>query len=110
MSDAIMGGTKTVKEEPREGVKRAIAISGGGPTLGIAIGALEALQTEGIQFDVYSFACIGSWVVCIYLSKDGTESKAGIEHLKKVYQENFRQDEVFRSYPFASFFQPDIEH
>jgi len=105
-----MGCTKTVKKEPREEVKRAIAISGGGPTLGIAIGALESLQTEGIQFDVYSCACIGSWVVCIYLSKDGTESKAGIEHLKKVYQENFRPDEVYKSYPFASFFQPDIKH
>ena len=91
-------------------IKRALAISGGGPTLGIAIGALEALQENGIRFDVYSCACIGSWVACIYLSKDGTESKAGIDHLKKIYQESFRPDDVYSSYPFAYFFQPDITH
>ena len=88
--------------------KRAIAISGGGPTLGIAIGALEALQQKGIHFNVYSCACIGSWVACIYLSKDGAESKTGIEHLKKVYRESFRPDDVYAGYPFAYFFQPDI--
>lgn len=42
--------------------KRAIALGGGGPVAGFLIGALEALETQGIAFDVWSLSCIGAWV------------------------------------------------
>ena len=101
-------GEHAGKEEGK--IKRAIAISGGGPTVGIAIGALKALQKENIQFDVYTCACIGSWAACIYLSKTGKESEEGIQHLTEVYENSFRNDKLYESYPFADFFQFDPWH
>ena len=49
-------------------VKRAIALSGGGPLVGIHVGAVKALIEKEIDFDVWSCDCIGSWVACVYNS------------------------------------------
>jgi predicted acylesterase/phospholipase RssA len=37
-------------------IKRAIALSGGGPVAGIEIGALKAFEESEINFDIYSCA------------------------------------------------------
>ncbi len=69
-------------------MKRAIALSGGGPVVGIEIGALKAFEQENIDFDVYSCACVGSWVGCLYNSL-----KADTDRLREV--EKFFKDEIF---------------
>ena len=48
--------------------KKALALSGGGPAVGIEIGALRAFEEKGIDFDIFSCACVGSWVGCLYNS------------------------------------------
>ena len=48
--------------------KKALALSGGGPAVGIELGALRAFEEKGIDFDIFSCACVGSWVGCLYNS------------------------------------------
>jgi predicted acylesterase/phospholipase RssA len=82
----------------KDGKKRAIALSGGGPVAGIEIGALKAFEDNGIDFDIYSCACVGSWVGCLYnsLAKDS-------DRIKKIDQffrdEIFIPDDIYESFP-----------
>jgi len=46
--------------------KRALALGGGGPAVGLSIGALNALKEAGITFDVWTCACIGAWLGVVY--------------------------------------------
>ena len=79
-------------------MKRAIALSGGGPVVGIEIGALKAFEQEKIDFDVYSCACVGSWVGCLYNSlKPDADRLRQVEDFFK--DEIFIADDVYQSFP-----------
>lgn len=79
-------------------MKRAIALSGGGPVVGIEIGALKAFEQENIDFDIYSCACVGSWVGCLYNSlSPGTGRLRQVEDFFK--DEIFIADDVYQSFP-----------
>ncbi|MCP3942142.1 MAG: patatin-like phospholipase family protein [Desulfobacteraceae bacterium] len=78
--------------------KRAIALSGGGPVAGIEIGALKAFEENKIDFDIYSCACVGSWVGCLYnsLAKDNDKIKT----LDKFFRDQiFIPDDIYESFP-----------
>ena len=80
--------------------RRAIALSGGGPAVGIEIGALKAFEEKGIAFDIFSCACVGSWVGCLYNSLP-----AGPDRLKKVeeffFDKIFIPDDIYESFPIC---------
>lgn len=97
----------------KKNVKRAIALSGGGPVAGIEIGALRAFEENGVDFDIYSCACVGSWVGCLYNSL--TNEGDRIEKLDKFFREQiFIPDDIYESYPidykvFRMNYQRDFE-
>jgi len=80
--------------------KRAIALSGGGPAVGIEIGALKAFEEKGIEFDIFSCACVGSWVGCLYNSLP-----PGPDRIKKVesffFDKIFIPDDIYESFPIC---------
>ncbi len=73
-------------------IKRAIALSGGGPPVGTQIGALKALDEFGIEFDVFTTDCIGSWTACIFNSHPADER---IKKLEEFYKVVFVPDDIF---------------
>ena len=90
------------KERP---VKRAIALAGGGPAVGISIGALRAFKKANITFDVWSCSCVGSWLGVVYNQADpGTE----VETVTQFFKNIFRPDEDYQRFPIAGVFAPDF--
>ena len=86
-------------------IKRAIALGGGGPAVGISIGALKALKKANITFDVWSCSCVGSWLGVIYNQADpGLE----VETATKFFKDIFRPDEEYARFPIARVFAPDF--
>lgn len=83
-------------------IKRAIALSGGGPPVGLQVGALKALDENNIHFDVFSTDCIGSWTAAVYKSHEET---VRIQRLEDFYRQIFVPDDVFDglSIPFDIF-------
>ncbi len=75
--------------------KRAIALSGGGPPVGTQVGALKALDEFGIEFDVFSTDCIGSWTACIFNSHPPHKR---IEKLEEFYKLCFVKDDIFEGF------------
>ncbi len=73
-------------------IKRAIALSGGGPPVGLQVGALKALDESDIKFDVFTTDCIGSWTACIYNSHGKAKR---FEKMKEFSNNCFVPDEVF---------------
>lgn len=73
-------------------IKRAIALSGGGPPVGLQVGALKALNEFDIEFDVFTTDCIGSWTACIYNSHPKAKRFAKME---QFYNACFVPDDVF---------------
>jgi predicted acylesterase/phospholipase RssA len=76
-------------------IKRAIALSGGGPPVGLQVGALKALDENEIEFDVFTTDCIGSWTACIYNSHPKTKR---FEKMKEFYNSCFVPDDVFEGF------------
>ena len=76
-------------------MKRAIALSGGGPPVGLQVGVLKALDEHRIEFDVFTTDCIGSWTACIYNSHPRAER---FEKMKAFYNACFVPDEVFEGF------------
>lgn len=80
--------------------KKALALSGGGPAVGIEIGALKAFEEKGIDFDIFSCACVGSWVGCLYNSLP-----PGPDRIKKVedffFDKIFIPDDIYESFPIC---------
>lgn len=76
-------------------MKRAIALSGGGPPVGLQLGVLKALDEHQIGFDVFTTDCIGSWTACIYNSHPKAER---FEKMKAFYSACFVPDEVFEGF------------
>lgn len=73
-------------------IKRAIALSGGGPPVGLQVGALKALDECDIEFEVFTTDCIGSWTACIYNSHHKAKRFA---KMKQFYNACFVPDDVF---------------
>jgi len=80
--------------------KKALALSGGGPAVGIEIGALQAFEEKGIDFDIFSCACVGSWVGCLYNSLP-----PGPDRIKQVedffLEKIFIPDDIYESFPIC---------
>ncbi|KQC11556.1 MAG: hypothetical protein APR62_09580 [Smithella sp. SDB] len=80
--------------------KKALALSGGGPAVGIEIGALKAFEEKGIDFDIFSCACVGSWVGCLYNSLSPEPDR-----MKKVedffFDKIFIPDDIYESFPIC---------
>lgn len=76
-------------------IKRAMALSGGGPPVGLQVGALKALQENGIEFDVFTTDCIGSWTACIYNSQPKAKRFA---KMKEFYNACFVPDDIFEGF------------
>jgi len=91
-----------VAERP---IKRAIALAGGGPAVGLSLGALKALKRAGITFDVWSCSCVGSWVGVVYNQADpGRE----VETVTQFFKDIFRPDDEYARFPIAGVFAPDF--
>lgn len=90
------------------GPKRAICLAGGGPVVGLHIGALEGLKRNGIDFgnsrSIWALSCIGAWVGIVYnQAKKGSE----IETTYNFFHDVFRDDKSFQSFPTNTIFAPD---
>ncbi|MEI6559341.1 MAG: patatin-like phospholipase family protein [Rhodospirillaceae bacterium] len=87
-------------------IKRAIALAGGGPTVGLSIGSLKSLRRAGIEFEVWSCACIGAWLGVVYNQADpGREVEQSIEFFRNI----FRPDAEYARFPIAGVFAPDFQ-
>jgi hypothetical protein len=88
-------------------IKRAICLAGGGPAVGLSIGALERLHREpGIRFDVWSLACIGAWLGIVWnQAEPGKEAETSVDFFRGI----FRPDDVYDKFPIAAAFAPDFE-
>ena len=88
--------------------KRAICLGGGGPAVGLHIGALDSLKVHGIEFGnergVWALSCIGAWAGVLY-----NQAKAGreIEETYRFFEGIFRDDRSFSSFPTNTVFAPD---
>ena len=87
-------------------VKRALALAGGGPAVGLSIGALEAFEKRGITFDVWSCACIGSWLAVAY---NQAPKGHGLAAALKFFRTIFRPDDEYARFPIAGVFAPDFQ-
>jgi hypothetical protein len=89
------------------GKKRALTLAGGGPTVGIGLGVLQALEDfPEITFDVWSLSCVGAWLGCLYhASPDRTKKLAYVKGLMEGF---FRPDEVYDKFPCPTVFLPDF--
>lgn len=84
--------------------KRALALGGGGPAVGLSLGALKAFEEKHFRFDVWTCACIGAWVAVTYNQADrGKEFETSYNFFRTV----FRPDEEYARFPVASAFAPD---
>lgn len=83
-------------EEQRK--KRALVLSGGGPVVGIELGALRAFEEKNIDFDIYSCACVGSWVGCLYNSLPANNER--LQKVKTFFRDKiFIPDDIYESFP-----------
>jgi predicted acylesterase/phospholipase RssA len=112
-SAAIAALEDIAKTAPSEAVKsnvpkRAICLGGGGPAVGLHIGALEALKDRHVDFgnerSVWALSCIGAWVGVIYnQAAKGQE----IETTYNFFHDIFRDNKSFESFPTNTIFAPD---
>lgn len=86
-------------------MKRAITLAGGGPAVGLSLGALKYLVAEKkMQFDVWAMSCIGAWLGVVWNQCDqGRE----YEQSKAFFEGVFRDDRTYSKFPIATIFAPD---
>ncbi|HLO75178.1 MAG TPA: patatin-like phospholipase family protein [Magnetospirillum sp.] len=86
-------------------VKRAIALAGGGPAVGLSIGSLKRLHEEpDIRFDVWTLSCIGAWLGIVWnQAEPGREVETSVDFFRGI----FRPDDVYDKFPIAAAFAPD---
>jgi predicted acylesterase/phospholipase RssA len=85
-------------------VKRAIVLGGGGPAVGLALGALRKLEAASIDFDVITGASVGSWLATVWaLAPQGGRYNAAHEFFRRV----FRPAEHYDRFPVPPMFVPD---
>lgn len=87
-------------------LKRAIALAGGGPAVGLSIGALKRLHEEpDISFEVWTLSCIGAWLGIVWnQAEPGTEVETSVDFFRGI----FRPDPVYDKFPIAAAFAPDL--
>lgn len=91
--------------EAKGRIRRAIALGGGGPAVGLGLGALKRLQEAGLTFDVWSLSCIGAWLGCIYhAAPKGT----GIDTAERFFHAVGRPDRLYSKFPVPTPFAPDF--
>ncbi len=91
--------------ERNDGIRRAIALGGGGPAVGLGLGALKRLQEAGLTFDVWSLSCIGAWLGCVYhAAPKGT----GIETAETFFRAVGRPDQIYNNFPIPTPFASDF--
>lgn len=88
--------------------KRVLALSGGGPGSGLEIGAMRAFEEAGINFDVVTSDCIGSWVAAIYYGVpqnqlDQLQLKRW-QWVAKCFEGFFVPDDIYKSFPIMQGF------
>ncbi|NFV79099.1 patatin-like phospholipase family protein [Magnetospirillum aberrantis] len=85
--------------------KRAIALAGGGPAVGLSIGSLKRLHEEpDLRFDVWTLSCIGAWLGIVWnQAEPGQEVDTSIDFFRGI----FRPDDVYDRFPIAAAFAPD---
>jgi predicted acylesterase/phospholipase RssA len=108
MSPGDKSDTSGATNNGGSSTKRAICLAGGGPAVGLHIGALEGLKDRGIDFgndrSVWALSCIGAWVGVVYnQAKEGRE----IEETYNFFYDVFRDDKSFQSFPTNTVFAPD---
>ena len=87
-------------------VKRAICLAGGGPAVGLSIGALKRLEQEpDIQFDVVSTACIGAWLAVTYYQAPAGK---GLESTLGFFDRVFQPERTYSRFPVATVFAPNF--
>jgi predicted acylesterase/phospholipase RssA len=88
-------------------LKRAIALAGGGPAVGLSLGTLKRLHQEpDIRFDVWTLSCIGAWLGIVWNQADpGSEAETSEQFFRGI----FRPDDVYERFPVAAAFAPDFE-
>ena len=87
-------------------MKRAIVLSGGGPAVGLSLGALQRLDEDAdIRFDVWSTSCIGSWLAVLY---NQAPMGHGTEAATAFFRRVFQPDDVYARYPVAHIFAPNL--
>lgn len=87
-------------------VKRAIALAGGGPAVGLSIGALKRLEEEpDITFDVVSTACIGAWLAVTYYQAPKGQ---GLAATQKFFRQVFQPEDTYSRFPVAPVFAPNF--
>ena len=88
-------------------IKRAICLAGGGPAVGLSLGALERIGKEGdIDFQVWSLACIGAWLGIVWNQAEPGQAAATAT---SFFRGIFRPDDVYDRFPVAAAFAPDFE-
>ncbi len=88
-------------------MKRAIALSGGGPAVGLSIGTLKRLSEEkDFKFDVWSTACVGAWLAIIYNQADPGKE---IEQTEAFFRTVFTSDNSYAQFPVATIFAPNYQ-
>ncbi|MEO5359489.1 MAG: patatin-like phospholipase family protein [Nitrospirota bacterium] len=87
-------------------VKRLIALGGGGPAVGLALGVLKRMsECQDIRFDVWTTACAGAWLGMAYnVAPEGKE----YENALRFCQNNMRPDNLNASFPIPAQFVPDF--
>ncbi len=87
-------------------MKRAIALAGGGPAVGLSLGALKRLHQEpDIRFDVWTLSCIGAWLGIVWnQAAPGTEAETADSFFRRI----FRRDDIYDRFPIAAAFAPDF--
>jgi predicted acylesterase/phospholipase RssA len=97
--------------------RRALALGGGGPAVGISLGFLLALEQwnqqqdddgqpeRKIEFPVWATGCVGGWLACLYhlCAKPGQASQ--VEKQIRVF---FREPDMYKHFPCPTTFTPDI--
>lgn len=107
-------------EELKRRKRRAITLAGGGPTVGLSIGALRRLAREPeLDFDVWALSCIGAWLGIVYHQADGDATiralptverrLAQVKVCEDFFRRVFRPDDVYDLYPTATVFPVDFQ-
>src|SRR5262245_4369945 len=86
--------------------KRAIALGGGGPLVGVHLGVLRRFAEAGLTFDTWALSCIGAWAGVIYNAAEGDPVQKA-QHAHKYFRQVFRDDAGYASFPLNTAFPPD---
>jgi len=91
-------------------IKRAISLAGGGPAVGLSLGALKKLCVEEkIEFDVYTTACIGAWVATTFNMGHKAPVDQRYETSLNFFKQVFRPDDQYARFPIATIFAPNYK-